>query len=82
MSLPRVVVIEVVLMVVSDLSSIAAGLRQEGYEARNLGQVGITVYKDGRGIYLPAEELRRLNGNVSLEVAALFAAQRERPGYR
>ena len=69
-------------MVVSDLANIAAGLRQEGYEARNLGQVGITVYKDGRGVYLSAEELRRLNGNVGLEVAALFAAQAERQRYR
>ena len=69
-------------MAISDLASIAAELRHEGYEARNLGQVGITVWKDGHGVYLAAEELKRLNGHVSLEVAALLAAQAERQSYR
>lgn len=56
-------------MVVADLSNVAAALRQEGYEARNLGQVGVTVWKDGQGVFFFAEELQRLNGNISREVA-------------
>jgi hypothetical protein len=57
-------------MTVSDLSSLAAALRQEGYEARNLAQVGLTVWKDGRGLFLSADDVRRLNGDVIKEVAA------------
>jgi hypothetical protein len=67
-------------MVVSDLAGLAAGLRQEGYEARNLGQVGITVWKDGHGVFLSAEEVRKLNGHLSLEVAAQLHAAMERAG--
>jgi hypothetical protein len=61
-------------MVVSDLSSVVATLRQEGYEARSLGQQGVTAWKDGRGVFLPAEELKRLNGTVSQVVASLLSA--------
>jgi hypothetical protein len=57
-------------MTVSDLSSLAAGLRQEGYEARNLAQVGLTVWNDGRGLFLSADDVGRLNGDVMKEVAA------------
>jgi hypothetical protein len=57
-----------------DLSSVAAALRQEGYEARNLAQVGVTVWKDGRGLFIPADDLRRMNGNLAREVESLFRA--------
>ena len=59
-------------MAVSDPMSVAAALREEGYEARNLAQVGITVWKDGQGLFLSAEDLKRLNGDVSREVANLL----------
>ena len=62
-----------------DPAYVAAALRQEGYEARNLGQVGITVWKDGQGVFLPAEELKRLNGNVAQVVAGLLKADRRSP---
>lgn len=61
-------------MVISDLASVAAALRQEGYEARNLGQVGVTVWKDGHGVFLSEDQLRRLSGNLSREVASLLSA--------
>jgi len=43
-----------------DLSTLAEQLRKEGFDARNLGQVGITIWKGGNGFYFPAEELRQL----------------------
>ena len=66
-------------MVVSDPSCVVAALRREGYEARNLGQVGVTVWKDGHGVFLSAEELKRLNGNVSQVVASLLSAAESSP---
>jgi hypothetical protein len=66
-------------MVVSDLSSVAAALRQEGYEARNLGQAGITVWKDGHGVFLSADELKRLNGTVLQVVPRLLSATESFP---
>ncbi len=42
---------------VDDLPVLAAKLRAEGLDARNLGHVGITVWGDSSGIYFPAEEL-------------------------
>jgi hypothetical protein len=47
-------------MLVEDLSTLADQLRKDGYDARNLGQVGITVWENGHGFFLPAEELRQL----------------------
>jgi hypothetical protein len=47
-------------MIIGDLSSLADQLRREGFEARNLGQVGITIWRDGAGFFLSAEELREL----------------------
>lgn len=47
-------------MLVEDLSTLADQLRKDGYDARNLGQVGITVWENGQGFFLPAEELRQL----------------------
>jgi hypothetical protein len=56
-----------------DAASIAAALRREGYEARNLGQMGITVWKNGKGVFLSAEDLTRLSGSVLQEVANLLS---------
>ncbi len=47
-------------MQVQDLSTVAERLRREGFEARNLGQVGITIWESGVGYFLPAEELSQL----------------------
>jgi hypothetical protein len=63
-------------MLVSDLSSVAQVLREHGYDARNLGQVAITVWRDGRGVYLSREELKHLNGDVELEVETRLKAQK------
>ena len=41
----------------SDLSALVAGLRKDGLDARNLGQVGITVWDDEQGFFFPACEL-------------------------
>ncbi len=46
-------------MQITDLSTLAAQLRQEGLEARNLAQVGITVWHEGKGRFLGADELRQ-----------------------
>ncbi len=43
-----------------DLSRLAEELRRNGYDARNLADVGITVWWRGNGHYFPAEEASRL----------------------
>ena len=40
-----------------DLSALADGLRKDGLDARNLGQVGITLWDDEQGFFFPAGEL-------------------------
>ncbi len=52
-------------MTTEDLANIAAALRQAGYEARNLGCVGITIWRDGEGRFLPAAELSRYAGAIA-----------------
>ena len=47
-------------MIATDLSSLAAQLRKEGFVARNLGQVGITIWEGSNGFFISAEELRQL----------------------
>jgi hypothetical protein len=42
-----------------DLSVLVARLRNEGYDCRNLAQVGITIWHDGEGHFYPAAELRQ-----------------------
>jgi hypothetical protein len=42
-----------------DLSVLAARLRNEGFDCRNLSQVGITIWTDGEGHFYPAAELRQ-----------------------
>lgn len=52
-------------MQISDVSIFAAELRQEGFEARNLGRVGLTVWRHGEGFYFSVEELREAPGNIT-----------------
>lgn len=52
-------------MAIGDLSTLAAILRREGFEARNLGQVGLTIWRNGEGVFVPAEELSQLPPSLS-----------------
>ena len=47
-------------MIGGDLSTFADQLRKGGLDARNLGQVGITVWQGHDGFFFSAEELRQL----------------------
>ena len=46
-----------------DLSVLAARLRSEGFDCRNLAQVGITIWEGGQGNFYPAAELH-MNTNL------------------
>lgn len=52
-------------MAIGDLSTLAETLRREGFEARNLGQVGLTIWRNGEGVFVPAEELSHLPTSLS-----------------
>jgi hypothetical protein len=58
-----------------DLSVLAARLRTEGFDCRNLAQVGITIWRDGVGQFYPASELRQ---NSALVIRREFDAIRAR----
>ena len=47
-------------MMVVDLSTLADQLRKEGFTARNLGQVGITIWEGSQGVFLSTEQLKQL----------------------
>ena len=47
-------------MKVEDLSTLAEQLRKEGFEARNLAQVGLTIWEGSEGFFISAEELKEL----------------------
>ena len=47
-----------------DLSVLAARLRNEGFDCRNLSQVGITIWQEGQGHFYPAAELRQYSALV------------------
>jgi len=68
-------------MIVEDLSTLADQLRKNGFEARNLAQVGITVWQRGEGFFLSAEELRQLPSHLTLrdfdQVLALKMASQD-----
>jgi hypothetical protein len=42
---------------VEDLPVLAAKLRAEGLDVRNLGQIGITLWEEDSGFFFPAAEL-------------------------
>jgi hypothetical protein len=46
-----------VLAYFGDLAALAARLRTEGLDVRNLGQVGITLWEAENGFFFPASEL-------------------------
>ncbi len=50
------------------LANIVATLLKQGYEARPLGEAGITVWKDGGGAFFSTETLTSLNGSILQEV--------------
>ena len=50
-------------MVIADVSTFAAALRQEGFEARSLAHEGLTIWKNGEGFYFSLDELRALRGD-------------------
>ena len=58
-----------------DLSVLAARLRTEGFDCRNLAQVGITIWEGGEGHFYPANELRQ---NSNLVIRRDFQAIRAR----
>jgi hypothetical protein len=58
-----------------DLAVLAARLRSEGYDCRNLAQVGITIWNNGEGHFYPAAELRQ---NSVLVIRRDFDAIRAR----
>jgi hypothetical protein len=58
-----------------DLSVLASRLRNEGYDCRNLAQVGITIWQDGIGHFYPEAELRQ---NSALVIRREFDAIRAR----
>jgi hypothetical protein len=58
-----------------DLSVLAARLRSEGFDCRNLAQVGITIWEGGQGFFYPAGELRQ---NSNLVMRRDFQAIRSR----
>ncbi len=67
-------------MLVEDLSTLADQLRKEGYDARNLGQVGITVWENGNGFFLAAEELRQLPRDLTARDFAQVLKRRRANG--
>lgn len=58
-------------MYVDDLPVLAAKLRAEGLDVRNLGNIGITVWDDASGTYFPIEELEE---NADLVASRDFQA--------
>lgn len=48
-----------------DLAALADALRREGWEARNLGKVGITIWRNGEGRYYSAEDLGRFSSAIA-----------------
>jgi hypothetical protein len=60
-----------------DLSVLAARLRNEGFDARNLAQVGITIWESGEGHFYPADELRQNSNLVMRRDFPAIRARRE-----
>ena len=55
------------------LARLADDLRKQGFDARNLADVGITVWRKGKGLFFPAEEAARLSTAIARrEVEALI----------
>ena len=67
-------------MMVGDLSNFADQLRKEGFDARNLGQVGITIWEGSDGFFIPADELKQLPRDVQLRDFRQILEQRKANG--
>ena len=65
-----------------DLSVLAAGLRKDGLDARNLGQVGITVWDEEQGFFFPACELEENAELVARRDFLAIVAKRTSPRVR
>jgi len=65
---------------VGDLSNFADQLRKEGFDARNLGQVGITIWEGSDGFFIPADELKQLPRDVQLRDFRQILEQRRANG--
>jgi hypothetical protein len=61
-----------------DLSVLASRLRSEGFDCRNLAQVGITIWDKGQGYFYPAVELRENSNLVMRRDFAAIRSRRER----
>jgi hypothetical protein len=59
------------LTYLDDLAVLAARLRAEGLDVRNLGQVGITLWDEDNGFFFPVSELEE---NAELVAQRDFAA--------
>ena len=74
------------LTYLDDLAVLAARLRAEGLDVRNLGQVGITLWGEEQGFFFPASELEENADLVSRrDFAAILAKRsggRSRPDIR
>ena len=47
------------------LANLAAQLRQQGFDARNLGPVGITIWHGGKGHFFASEKSRELTAKLA-----------------
>lgn len=65
-------------MQITDVSAFAAELRREGFEARPLGRVGLTVWRDGEGFFFSVEELRSAPNEVSARSFEVALAEKRR----
>lgn len=63
-----------------DLAVLAARLRNEGFDCRNLAQVGITIWEGGKGHFYPAAELRQYSNLVVRRDFEGIRARREGSG--
>ncbi len=59
-----------------ELSTLVSQLRREGYDARNLGGVGITIWEDGTGHFYSYQELHQHLGLVNRRNFAEIRRQR------
>ncbi len=60
-----------------DLAMLAAKLRAEGLDVRNLGQVGITLWDTDHGFFFPAGELQENAELVERRDFATILAKRK-----
>ena len=72
----------VIAVHVDDLPVLAAKLRAEGLDARNLGHVGITVWGEDGGVFFPTQELEENADLVAVRDFNAIVAKRNGAGGR